>query len=69
MNRKTFIEKSARGLFLGALAFVSLVFFKRSQVELERCNTNQLCKSCKKFDACQLPEKTSGDEHPATKKS
>ncbi len=57
MNRRNFIEKSGRGILLGALAIVSGVLVSRRQVSLDtKCTANFQCRNCGKLSNCQLPE-------------
>ena len=57
MNRRNFIEKTGRGILLGALAVVSVVLVSRRQVSLDtKCPANLQCRNCGKLSKCQLPE-------------
>ncbi len=57
MNRRIFIERTGRGILLGALAIVSGILVSRRQVSLDtKCSANFQCRNCGKLSDCQLPE-------------
>ncbi len=57
MDRRDFINRTARGGLLAALAVISGILFSRQQVALQaNCSGDFQCRSCRKLNKCVLPE-------------
>lgn len=57
MNRKQFIQISARTSILALMAGLVAVFVKRDNISTtSECGIDFQCKKCNKVKACTLPE-------------
>jgi hypothetical protein len=57
MNRKSFIQNSARLFFLGTFAGGTIYMAKSKRLTAPgKCDKNDQCKACGSFQACTLPQ-------------
>ncbi|HKM93904.1 MAG TPA: hypothetical protein VJY41_09645 [Prolixibacteraceae bacterium] len=59
MKRKEFINYFARYGIVGAIVFLTgfLLLKREVKVSGRSCSEMKMCKSCKKYQTCALPEK------------
>lgn len=64
MNRKSFIQQSARLLLLGTFAGGTAHLATRKRISAKgNCDHNNQCKGCGRISACSLPQALNQKDH------